>query len=329
MSFTIAIIKENTFNYSDVDKTCGKLTNDVLENDLEDHVEFKKVADNDEMLEIICKTIKLEKHMIANNTIVYQDSFHVYELYHIENTENKNINAIAISLANFTYRIIGSAVLVKYKLNNDFTGTPCEITIGDIITLYKNTFIHTGLVIDETDVSEFTYFKNPISIMDRNNTTQNYRYHEFELFDNKIAQMFIELKPENGELNRKASLLYKQAPIYGKVVLALRQKPADVHEPEITYHSITKDTFERLICVLNMKDNNISKDAPVVPTNDNNTETTQVKLRQISNFYTILDKTHNIFTTNKCELVLEECVNLKAKSLNETSYDFVNSTTSS
>lgn len=293
--FTVAIIKQNKFKFSDGDMNDNKLTDDILENILEDYTEFKNVTDVEDMMVFICDVLKMTDKIFGDTSTCYEDDEYIYQICHLSSFTDKQKNYIATKMTNDSSSVIGDAVIFKAKINNDKTCTNVDITMKDIINLYRRSHKHIGLVVHpDGKTDEITYFFHPIDSM-KSDVANNLKYHEFALFGNKVIQIFIELNPTINKLNEKASVLYGM-PIYGKVVIGMRMRGEHILDSDTKYIDLDKKTLEKLICVRsdeesskNITDTKSSEDI----IKEKESELQSNKNNKITNFYTVLNENYN------------------------------------
>lgn len=315
----IAIIKSNKITYSSVDMTHSRFTRERLEDDIEDFIEIVPISNLDNVMEKIIDVLKLTPDMTAHTTTCKEDNNYIYQMCHlIDETKSGQQNNICIRFANSLFRVVGDVVLMKSKILFDGKTELCNITLDDIIDLYRDSLVKTCVkIMPDDSVDDVLYIFNPIDWMNPEKLN-NIRYHEIGLSD-KILMFFIELVPDNNIINKKASILYGKR-IYGNVVMAMRHKQEDIRHTEYEYYSIDKLTVNKLVSVMSVNNDMLTIQKP-------ETKTNQI----VINFHTILDKKYSVYRskyTSGYSLELFDQFDV-TKSVNDISRDIVDKTLNS
>lgn len=262
-TFSIAIIKENKVRLNESDKNEKNLTNDNLESLLEDYIEFKKVSSNNEMMEVIAKILDQTLNYHITTSTCYVDYDYVYQICHLESKDDKKVNYIARTLLSDEYYVVRDCIMLKAKLDNKLNFVNDNITIEDIIDVYRKMHKHTGLkIFADGEIKETTYYHNPMDGLTPDDV-KNLKFHEFQLATNRVAQVFIEMEPRNNKFNELASIFYGQ-PIYGDVLVGIRNRGDNIFSSSTLYLDITKHYFHKLLCIRSVDDLKVEDDASII-----------------------------------------------------------------
>ncbi len=320
----VCIIKPNTIDYSSFDNYLGRFTFDKIENDIEDYIKLTNISNETSMIELIVNTLEITPEINVFTTNIYEDEQYVFQMIHLIQYENhklfENINNIVIEkkknnianiLCNNLYKVFGNVIITKSKINSDNSISPENITLNDIINVFRKKKVNTGILIKpNNNLEEIEYVGNPLSWMDANKTT-NFRYYEIEIMG-KIFMFFIEIMPENNILNNFATHLYGGAnPIFGNVFLVMRNKPEDMRITENIYLDLFKNTIIKLEKII--KNVNFDKSEEPVGYDHIN--------KKYSNFYNLInEKYKNILKKDINEIIID----YNNKSLNEITQTLLN-----
>lgn len=295
--FKFAIISTNDIKYVDSDKVASRFEKDELESVLEDYIKFE--YNNDTLLDQISEIVQATENCHGSTYLCHEDESYRYELCYAIDDYNKNKNGIGTILCDNRCKITNNAIVLKYKIN---TNEPklVDITLNDIIYIFRSKNIHKGIKIDvDSSVDEFQYFFNPLD-WKKYDTINNIKFHEFKIYD-KILMFFIELKPEKDQLNEISSMVYGKK-ILGTVYAALRLNNDDMTHVNV-YCDIDKVTFKKLIDV--MLEYNFGSSPKLADFTENN------------NFYIIINDEFNKYKKNYDINKEKFSKILSSKSLNE------------
>ena len=315
----ICIIDTNTIEYTSIDNNHDRITQELLEEDIEDYVTSININETDNNYELIMKildTIGATSEMTIYTTNVYEEENYIYQMCHlnafVESDDirdiNKNIkalkkNGIANILCDNTQNVYGKSIVLKYKINSDYSVTLNDLDFTDFLKVFINKKINKGVYISiDGELKEIEYIGNPLSWMFPFEKTRNYRYYEKEIIG-KIFMFFIEIKPSVDKVNKFASSMYN-TPIKGNVYITVRNKIDDITITEPVYYNISSDLIIKLKKL--MEDTNFSTDQELFYYDNKNK-----KYQGYSNF---INKTYNNYDFSKITLNI---IDYEAESLNE------------
>jgi hypothetical protein len=296
--FNIAIIEDNTLEYSDYERM--NLTDEKIECDLEDYIILKKVKDSEDLMIHVVDNLQITPEEGGITSIVYIDEDYIYYLFHNYDIEKKqnNLNNISKIMTYGEFRITNNCVLLKNRVFSSGLAEHCNITMDDIIKIFKSFYIHEGTIIETNNNMEtFRYVNNPIEWI---NNKDNIKYYEIEICD-KVAMFFIDTT--STEFNYYASLLYGQR-INGRVLLTFRNKPEDIRRNTNEYINFNKLLCQKLVCIMSENINELKIDYE----KDNK--------NLIYNLYTIIKNKYNIYLKKNGNKVL----NNKYEELEKTNF---------
>ena len=315
----ICIIDTNTLNYTSTDNNHDRITLDLLEEDIEDYITSININESDNNLELINKildTIAATSEMMIYTTNIYEEKNYVYQMCHLstytESKETSNINkniislkknGIATILCDNTQNVYGKSIVLKYKINSDYSVSLVDLDLSDFLKLFTNKKINRGVYITvDGELKEIEYIGNPLSWVFPFEKTKNYKYYEIEIIG-KIFMFFIEIKPTIDKVNKFASSMYKSV-IKGDVYISVRNKIDDITITEPVYYNISSDLIFKLKQLL--EDSNFSSDQELFDYDHKN--------KKYQGFWNFIIKTYNNYDFNKISLIT---IDYDAESLNE------------
>lgn len=262
MSFKAVIIMPNRLTYSQLDLKLSRFTLDKLLDDLEDNIKMIDISGGcltDTIIDV------LDMHLVndetntyeATTSIIYQDDKVIYELCHIIDDVSKkqdvSQNNISMRLTDTLFRVTGKSLLLKSNItttNNIITSIPTNISIDDVIKLFRYKIVHQCVKINsDGNVDNIEYILNPLDWLNDDKIRDNYKYHEIRFAD-KIMLFFVQLK-HDGKLNEKATLLVNKQ-VYGDVIVAMRTETNDIRFSEYVYYDITSDMLTKLVAMFSV-----------------------------------------------------------------------------
>jgi hypothetical protein len=320
----VCIIKPNEIRYSEFDNYMGKFTMDKIEEEIEDYVVQTIITDSSDFANKIITTLDAVDGAMTFTSNIYECNNYVYQMYHLTTydgsnqeinaqVKSKKYNGIANILANYTYSIFSNALVAKFKINSDYTMTQEDLGINEFFDIFRKKKVYKGLLIKTNEeINEIEFVGDPLSWSDPKNK-MNYRYYEFEVFG-KVIMFFIQIKPENNNLNNFAIDLYGRSNlIRGDVFIALREKPNDYR----LVHEMYSDINIKLINKLRELNIDENFDKNIQPGFYNHKE------MKYENFYTLVDKIYSNYTKNENKKIINKNLN-DIKSLNEITESLVN-----
>jgi hypothetical protein len=315
----ICIIDTNTLEYTSIDNTHDRITQETLEEDIEDYVTSININETDNNYELIMKildTLDATSEMTIYTTNVYEEENYIYQMCHlnafVESDEtrdiNKNIkalkkNGIANILCDNTQNVYGKSIILKYKINSDYSVTLNDLDFTDFLKVFTNKKINKGVYISvDGELKEIEYIGNPLSWMFPFEKTKNYRYYEKEIIG-KIFMFFIEIKLSVDKVNKFASSMYN-TPIKGNVYITVRNKIDDITITEPVYYNISSNLIIKLKKL--MEDTNFSTDQELFYYDNKN--------KKYQGYCNFINKTYNNYDFSKITLNI---IDYEAEFLNE------------
>lgn len=277
----VAIIRK-TSEYVDCDKT-------NIQEQIQDIVDDPTIFEldkTDNIDEFVLKTLMKDKphqHVAATAVGICETEYSVYACHFIEKTVDVDlelINAFGSQLVSTT--VVSDLIIAKYDLSYNTESHNESINIStksnlsniveynlvrDLVSIFKHRAVEVDVDVDiDIDVNgefkEYFYIQNPLEniILEDPNYKDNYRYHEYEVFDYRLT-VFVEvldsLKPPK-PLNKFASQL-TNVKTYGRVFLSLSKQPEYNETPP--YADLTNKRLE-LIHFLRSRSTEITKTIP-------------------------------------------------------------------
>lgn len=209
-----------------------------------------------------------------------QSVYLIYVASDEQSLELPETNRIGRFLSEGHEPVVGSCVI----LNTDVSKN-CDITFDNVIEIFRSRLVHTAIVL-HTDgtISETEFNRLPIERTHMNEN--NCRCYQLE-FLNKILCVFIEPVPQNGSVNKMATILCKRARIHGDIIVGMLTK-----YPTVEVIDIDADVFRKILCVRS----NTSSTA--------NDKFSEEALH--NNFYNILDKYAHDFNNTVIETIPDD-----------------------
>jgi len=252
----VCIINPNEISYVDIIQP-SRFTYDILEDELEDFIEFNSIENNDAFINLLQTKLDVPEGALINTTNIYESVDYVYQMCYIStyNKEFKELNdkiikkkknGIGKIFINNEQDVYGKVIITKSRVTIDNNIIEDTITFKDIINTFRKKMVHIGVLIKtngELLEKEFSNFP----LFGFSNNVDGYKYFEIE-FCNRIFMFFVEIQPTENKFNEFASVLYgKTTPIHGNVFLAIRIKPSDILTEGIIYSDITIDLINKLV----------------------------------------------------------------------------------
>lgn len=299
---SIAIIKPNSLRYNEENMIKSNFTTEKIEEALEDFIIYKKINNNDELMETIITELshglsaESFNNLFAIHTgVISHINDELYQLCHIyvtrENHEaiiNNNIkyNGIASYLSDTNIPVFGTAIM--FKIDTIADGNTLQyMNDTHVYQQFINKFIHQGCIINidtNSNINEYTYVFNPVDWVSPNEIT-NYKYVETELLG-KIIMLFYDTSVLHNEtnINKFASDIYGSS-LYGRIIVGLRDKPSDLSNDVNSYIDLDKKTLisiNRIICD--------KQSRSLTDEEDNNLQVCKDGKRIYNNFHKILQR---------------------------------------
>lgn len=264
----ICIINTNTLNYTSVDNNHNRIKIDLLEEDIEDYVSCFNINDEYDLIMKIVDVTNATSDMTIHTTNIYEENDYVYQMYHLttyyNSKEFENINKKIISLkkngisnilCDNMYDVYGKSIVLKYRINSDYSVTMLDLDFNDFLKLFTNKKINKGVYISVNgELKDTEYIGNPLSWILSHEKRDNYRYYEKEIMG-KIFMFFIEVNPTDDKINEFATSMFKSI-IKGNIFIAVRNKIEDINITDPVYYNISNDLIYKLKYL--MEDENFS-----------------------------------------------------------------------
>jgi hypothetical protein len=312
----ICVVDTNNLNYTPMDNNHDRIKINLLEEDIEDYVTSININDELDLIMKILEVTKATSDMMVYTTSIYEEREYVYQMCHLstytESKETENINkkiiglkknGIANILCDNMYNVYGKTIVLKYKINSDYTVSMVNLDFNDFLKLFANKKINKGVYISVNgDLKDIEYVGNPLSWIPSYEKMQNYRYYEKEIMG-KIFMFFIEVKPSVDKVNKFATSMYNSL-IKGNIFIAVRNKVEDINVTEPVYYNISSDLINKLKHLI--EDDNFSVEQEPFYYDQKN--------KKYQGFWNFVDKTYIDYDFNKA---LIRQIDYESKSLNE------------
>lgn len=252
----VCIIQPNEISYTDI-MQISRFTYDILEDEIEDFIEFRSVENTESFINLIQTEISPPEGAIINTTNVYETIDYVYQMCYISpyNEEFKELNekiirkqknGIGKIFVNKELDVYSKVIITKSRVTPDNNIIEDSINFKDIINIFRKKMVQIGVLIKPNgNLEEREYASFPLFSFSK--SVDTYKYFEIE-FCNRIFMFFVELEPKENVFNEIASVLYgKSTPLHGDVFVAIRNKPTDLRIIEQTFSDITSDLVTKLV----------------------------------------------------------------------------------
>jgi len=251
----VAIIDTNEISYDYFTIRQSNFTQDKIHDKLDEFISFKYIEDEKDLMNFIIAEIVYDNKLYnIHNGIVSHILDELYLIFHINMDEDAYINVksnkeeyngIASYLSDQTLKVYKKAIIIKMNTSNN---KYVNINLDNIITLFINKFVHTGIIINiDKSIEEYTFIHNPIDTINPNDFIK-YKYDELEILG-CILMLFYDTSSDI--INEVASNLDKQKNIYGRVFVGLRHMAQDLNDNNMRYVDIYKNTFIQITDLLN------------------------------------------------------------------------------
>lgn len=207
----IALIKKNKIN----EFTCENLIQAVKDN--------VEIIDSTNLMEDLVRILKLNNKTLADTEICYETKHYIYQLVHIPATRDTDFNMDNLNTLSsyiLSDRVFGDAILLKLKVQKDYTCKESNIELKDIEKLARNVVKHTYIKITtDGKVTEGEYEYDPVNIL----PTNTYSPIELNTYGFNLL-VYVNINFEGKQLNEKASRLAGSFFILDDVYIVSRHK---------------------------------------------------------------------------------------------------------
>ena len=229
--FNIVIIKQNDLN----------VTVETLDQ-IKPYTIFESVC-HDEMMELVVKTIELDKDQMGSTTLCYDDDKLIYQLCHFNKEDNgskndeKDKNCLASALTLGQLSVYGDCVLICSRIVDDFTCGSETITPDTLSELYLKKMVHIGIkVYPDGKLEEIKFVEDPFDMVDNRN---NYQIVETPFYKFSLLQL-IQYVAEPDILNRDATKVSGRFKVHGISYFVSKVTETD-------YEDLTIDLFKNMV----------------------------------------------------------------------------------
>ncbi len=231
---------------------------DLLRQTISENIQKTK-ASMDTVVELLTNDLVIKENnphlenICGNTIVIHEDSKYIYEMSYIDYTleQKRLVNGLAYTLNDYKYMIFDRCIIMKSEIldgKNKFV----DMTLDDLVMIFKNKLIHKGIYIETNDkIEEYEYLYHPLEKLTATEV-ENMKFHEKDIYD-KIFMFFIEVEPKNKKINESASILYEDNKIQSRVYLTARHKPEDVRMNQYIYKDVTKEEIEKLLKIIKTK----------------------------------------------------------------------------
>lgn len=312
----ICVIDTNSLNYSSVDNNFDRIKLDLLEEDIEDYVTSININDETDLIMQILKNTEATSDMMIYTTNIYEERDCIYQMCHLStyfkseatDTINKKItslkkNGISEILCDNTYNVYGKSIVLKYKVNSDYSVTLDNLDFNGFLKLFANKKINKGVLISVNgELKDIDYIGHPLSWLLSYEKMQNYRYYEKEIMG-KVFMFFIEINPSVDKVNKYATSIYNTL-IKGDVFISVRNKIDDLNITDPVYYNVSCDLISKLKQLIG--DENFSLEQEPFYYDQKN--------KKYQGFISLINRIYNDFKNNK---TIQNDICSESKSLNE------------
>lgn len=292
----IAIIRKNNVVFDKM--TCEMIKGNYFNNIIAPYIDIINIElrDDNQILNKIIENIGYVSNDSYRSYKCYEDNdkmiYHVYV-----GTDNIGVseNMIGRFLSESHEPIIGNSALLCYK-----NMTLIDITFDDVIKTIRSRLIHNAVLIKTDNTIENVEY-NEIPIENTHLTINNCRCVQFD-FMSKVLCLFVqtfdnEHQNDDTQMNKYATILFKQLKIYGDVIVSMLTKI-----PSTEICDLSPDIMKKILCVRsNMGTEKIDA------CSDKSTR---------ENFYDLINLASDAYGQNICEIIPDDII--KMPSLNST-----------
>jgi hypothetical protein len=241
-SVKLIVIQPNNFEF-EKDSYYNQI--EKLTEDLNKHIEVRDVKFED-MMETIVNAIKLTPELVGETSTFYETSTNIYQMCHVgkekeqqivqekKEPDPKSFNKLASYL--FGEEINGTVILLNSRIKEDRTCTPDDITLENFTEILYSKFVHKGVFIkvDQIEpVIEYDYFAHPLEYYTSDEKDYlKYKLVELDFLGFSLA-FFVEVNPENKQVNKRATRIMGKQPIFGDVIM-LTKTPHEFHDLDLS-----------------------------------------------------------------------------------------------
>lgn len=236
-NFKIAVIEPNDVSFTETNISRNTLEKENISDMLSDSVTITNVKTNDDLMEVIIKSIfgdKYDNEAIHTGTVSHIDD-ELYQICHIMVTPDSyskikskfKFNGIASYLTDFEAPVFGPSVLFKVNTHNN-ENKLSSLNMNNITELFISKFLHNGVIINlDGTLDTYNFVFNPVDWIHPNEIAK-YKFVEIDILDKKmmIFYEFYEFYDitSNMNINNIGSELYGST-LYGRLIVALRNLP--------------------------------------------------------------------------------------------------------
>lgn len=255
MPITFAVVKK-TSAFIDVNRSQDQIKEDIEDMiDDEDYVEFYTMNNHTDLLQCISDHVTPSSNLVTGTKTyisgkLYQSIFDA--LPNTVDQSNAKINKLG---SQFTDGILteNPVMIIKNNIISDTEVELISISKHEVITLLKDKFIKNGIVYKpngECDVYSYTqnHLDNLMYKFGQDYVLNNFQYDEMEIGD--MVFIIASNKTETTENSVMSKIVGK--PVKGDVFCSLYTKSD--HIKDSTYISLDKNTFNKIIYLLQEKD---------------------------------------------------------------------------
>lgn len=291
----IAVIKPNTVSFEKFSD--DEMKNIIFDNAIIPHINLMEIS-NDTEENTMQQIFQLLDPKTGNETLrshkCYENKSNSFYSMYITDTESDNSLGRLVSYGHEFVK--GNCIILKIDKK-----TNVDITINDVIELFRCKFVHTAIIMTPNSIEETKYIKFPIE--NTKLTDLSCRCIQID-FLGKILCVFIETNPVK-TLNKNATILCRSRRVNGTIIVSMLTKI-----PSLETANLDIETFNDILCI---KSNT---------SNDELTKMTEYALQ--NNFYQVVKLMTNKSGCSINDMIPDDVLN--SLSLNETLFDNENKT---
>lgn len=181
---------------------------------------YEKYLDLNDLVPFIYDLLEMNDDISCNCEIIYQNDQYIYQLFNIqkEQEDPEKYNNVASILTNS--HSYGKAVIVCSKILENYTCGISNICYNNLENILYGKIIHTAVKINVNNDMELIDYQNDVM---ENYDANNYRWMELQILKHHLI-LFIQVNPENNNVNKFATRLVGTNMINGDVIVSYKSE---------------------------------------------------------------------------------------------------------
>lgn len=234
--------------------SCNNRTFDNIKYILEQYIQLKEISSDPEKIGLcIAKNLNNPSDRIIQSYFCLEiDGYVYYTFYSLVETHKftdeirttKNFVGEYISKSN--EYVYGNIIILKI---NYITGKNENITVDEIIELFKQRIVHTAIIVSpENKITMHKYINNPLV---NSSFTSNECPCDIKSFIGCDISMYFDPTPTNDKINSYGSIISKSFKINGDIIFILSR----YYDGEIYFIDISKEVFNKIMVIVSNTSN--------------------------------------------------------------------------